>query len=159
MPGRAAADGGLPPKMMTEGSVKFRALLAALLAAMAALPLAAEPIDFHQALELALKHSGVMLAASADRDARRAALQGRALCLHSQRDLRLQPRLYHWPARRHRRISPFAVQHHPPADPVQPRRARHDQGRPQRHDRRRHRLRGPLRPGHPRYIPDLHRTR
>ena len=70
MPGRAAADGGLPPKMMTKGSVKFRALLAALLALMllAALPLAAEPIDFHQALELALKRSGVMLAASADRE-------------------------------------------------------------------------------------------
>ena len=48
-----------------NGSVIFRAILAGLL--LAALPLAAEPIDFHQAIELALKHSGVMLAASADR--------------------------------------------------------------------------------------------
>jgi outer membrane protein TolC len=55
--------------MMKNGSVKFRALLALLLASMllASLPLAAEPIDFHQAIELALKRSGVMLAASADR--------------------------------------------------------------------------------------------
>jgi outer membrane protein TolC len=51
--------------MRMNGSVKFRALLAALL--LASLPLAAEPIDFRQALELALKRSGVMLAASADR--------------------------------------------------------------------------------------------
>jgi len=56
--------------MMTNGSVKFRALLACFLLAstlLAALPLAAEPIGFHQAIELALKRSGVMLAASADR--------------------------------------------------------------------------------------------
>jgi outer membrane protein TolC len=52
--------------MRMNGSVKFRALLAALL--LASLPLAAEPIDFRQALELALKRSGVMLAASADRE-------------------------------------------------------------------------------------------
>jgi outer membrane protein TolC len=52
--------------MRMNSSVKFRALLAALL--LASLPLAAEPIDFHQALELALKRSGVMLAASADRE-------------------------------------------------------------------------------------------
>jgi outer membrane protein len=51
--------------MMKNGSVKFRALLAAWL--LASLPLAAEPIDFHQAIELALQRSGVMLAASADR--------------------------------------------------------------------------------------------
>ena len=52
-----------------NGSVKFRALARRLVGSMllAALPLAAEPIDFHQAIELALKHSGVMLAASADR--------------------------------------------------------------------------------------------
>jgi outer membrane protein TolC len=56
--------------MMKTSSVKFRATLRATLAALlllAALPLAAEPIDFRQAIELALKHSGVMLAASADR--------------------------------------------------------------------------------------------
>jgi len=57
--------------MMTKnGSVKFRAVLAALLLAstsLASMPLAAEPIDFHQAIEMALKRSGVMLAASADR--------------------------------------------------------------------------------------------
>ncbi len=70
MPGRAAANGGLRPKMRMNGSVKFRALAATLLMAtsLASMPLAAEPIDFHQTIELALKHSGVMLAASADRE-------------------------------------------------------------------------------------------
>jgi outer membrane protein TolC len=52
--------------MMKTSSVKIRAPLAALLL-LAALPLAAEPIDFRQAIELALTHSCVMLAASADR--------------------------------------------------------------------------------------------
>jgi outer membrane protein TolC len=45
---------------------KFRTPLIAILL-MAALPLCAEPIEFRQAVELALKHSGSMVAASADR--------------------------------------------------------------------------------------------
>jgi outer membrane protein TolC len=48
----------------------FTLLLAALIA-LVAQPLAAQQVDFHTAIELALKHSGNMLAASADR--RRAA--------------------------------------------------------------------------------------
>jgi outer membrane protein TolC len=53
--------------MTKTRSHKFRAPFIAWLL-LAALPLfAAEPIDFHQAIELALKHSGTMLAASADR--------------------------------------------------------------------------------------------
>ncbi|MGA3125805.1 MAG: TolC family protein [Candidatus Korobacteraceae bacterium] len=52
-------------------SLKFRTPLIALLLlvslAMAALPLSAQSIEFRPAIELALKHSGVMLAASADR--------------------------------------------------------------------------------------------
>jgi outer membrane protein, multidrug efflux system len=46
--------------------VKLRALFIACLL-LAALPLRAEPIEFRQAIEMALKHSGVMIAATADR--------------------------------------------------------------------------------------------
>jgi len=58
--------------MTRTGSPKFRAPLIALplitlLLIMAALPLRAQFIDFRPALELALKHSGVMVSASADR--------------------------------------------------------------------------------------------
>jgi outer membrane protein TolC len=42
-------------------------MMLAALPVFAAEQVQAEPIDFHQAIELALKHSGVMLAASADR--------------------------------------------------------------------------------------------
>jgi outer membrane protein TolC len=65
------ACGGERLNMTTKSSLKFRTppigllLLAWLL--LAALPLCAEPIDFRQAIELALKHTGVMVAASADR--------------------------------------------------------------------------------------------
>jgi len=57
---------------MTKTSfIKSRTPLIALLLfaflQLAELPLRAEPIEFHQAIELALKRSGVMLAASADR--------------------------------------------------------------------------------------------
>lgn len=57
--------------MTTTGSPKSRtsqiALLLITLLATAALPLCAQSIEFRPALELALKHSGVMVAASADR--------------------------------------------------------------------------------------------
>jgi outer membrane protein TolC len=51
--------------MTNLSPLKFRAALIALL--LAALPLSAEPIGFRQAINLALSHSGIMLAASADR--------------------------------------------------------------------------------------------
>ena len=55
--------------MTNASSRKFRTPLVALLAALllAALPLYAQQIEFRQAIQLALKHSGVMVAASADR--------------------------------------------------------------------------------------------
>ena len=55
--------------MMKTSSRKFRTLLIALLATwlLAAMPLSAQPIEFRQAIQLALKHSGVIVAASADR--------------------------------------------------------------------------------------------
>ena len=55
--------------MTKTSSRKFRTLLIALLAAalLTALPLCAQPIEFRQAVQLALKHSGIMVAASADR--------------------------------------------------------------------------------------------
>ena len=55
--------------MTKTSSRKFRTLLIALLATslLAALPLCAQQIEFRQAIQLALKHSGVMVAASADR--------------------------------------------------------------------------------------------
>lgn len=57
--------------MTTKRPIQFRtALIALLLFAflqLAVQPLAADPIEFRQAVELALKHSGVMVAASADR--------------------------------------------------------------------------------------------
>jgi outer membrane protein TolC len=59
-------------RTMTKiSSTHFRIPLIALLLfvclQLAALPLSAEPIEFRQAIELALKHSGVMISASADR--------------------------------------------------------------------------------------------
>jgi outer membrane protein TolC len=48
-------------------SPKFRTPLIALLLIIAALPLCAQSIEFRPALELALKHSGVIVAAAADR--------------------------------------------------------------------------------------------
>ena len=57
--------------MTKAASLKFRTLPTALLLlaalAMAGLPLSAQSIEFRPAIELALKHSGVMLSASADR--------------------------------------------------------------------------------------------
>lgn len=58
--------------MMKSTFLRFRIPLIALLLLLAAmslatLPLCAEPIDFRQAIELALKNSGVILAASASR--------------------------------------------------------------------------------------------
>jgi outer membrane protein TolC len=57
--------------MTKAASLKFRNLPIALLLlaslALAALPLSAQSIEFRPAIELALKHSGVMLSASADR--------------------------------------------------------------------------------------------
>jgi outer membrane protein TolC len=57
--------------MTKTSSIKFRVPLTALLFSaflqFAALPLCAQTIEFRQAIELALKHSGVMVAASADR--------------------------------------------------------------------------------------------
>lgn len=57
--------------MTKATSIKFRTPFIALLLVaflhFAELPLRAEPVEFRQAIELALKHSGVMLAASADR--------------------------------------------------------------------------------------------
>ena len=50
-----------------------------------------EPIDFHQAIELALKHSGVMLAASADRARAAKPLSCGALRLRSYHHLRGPP--------------------------------------------------------------------
>jgi len=60
--------------MTNLNPLKFRAALIALL--LAALPLSAEPIGFRQAINLALSHSGIMLAATADRS--RAAQRYRA---------------------------------------------------------------------------------
>jgi outer membrane protein TolC len=53
-------------KHRTTFRAPFRAIIAAFLL-LAALPLSAEPIDFRQAIKLALMHSGVMLGALADR--------------------------------------------------------------------------------------------
>jgi len=57
--------------MTKATSIRFQTPLIALLLfaflRLAELPLRAEPIEFRQAIELALKHSGIMLAASADR--------------------------------------------------------------------------------------------
>lgn len=52
--------------MTNTSSVKFRAFFLACLL-LAALPLCAEPIEFRQAIELALRHSGSIVAARADR--------------------------------------------------------------------------------------------
>ena len=52
--------------MTTTRTLRFRKLLLAVLL-LSALPLCAEPVEFRQAIELALKHSGAITAASADR--------------------------------------------------------------------------------------------
>jgi outer membrane protein TolC len=52
--------------MTTTRSLKFRIPLLAVLL-LFALPLCAQQVEFHQAIELALKHSGVIVSASADR--------------------------------------------------------------------------------------------
>jgi outer membrane protein TolC len=54
------------PRAARRAASPSRAALAALLL-LAALPLSAEPIDFSQAIQLALKHSGIILGALADR--------------------------------------------------------------------------------------------
>jgi outer membrane protein TolC len=56
--------------MIETSFLKFRTLIAVLLPALllsAALPLCAQQVEFREAIDLALKHSGTMVAASADR--------------------------------------------------------------------------------------------